>query len=277
MQEFVLAWEIALFQDVKEFSGKFGLEFESDTESLAQIIMSKFGQLLSKKDRVKNKSELGNVFSDADKGLPEYNLTMEPLEFEVDFSHMAIEDESRVEILKMIARREKITLEYQSRRVSPSFAKIKLTEQDKTLAEVMAEKDREIYEDILINHLGETIKNKIQNSKEWVARINTIMEKTQNSSGLKFDVEWSPKKTDSEQELDTLELVRFLEKDPMWLADPDRKRIAQHFRSKVYEAKRKAELSGTSTFMEDIKSVLDYREWYEFIIYYEKQVKSVKK
>lgn len=103
------------------------------------------------------------------------------------------------------------------------------------------------------------------------------MEKTQNSSGLKFDVEWSPKKTDSEQELDTLELVRFLEKDPMWLADPDRKRIAQHFRSKVYEAKRKAELSGTSTFMEDIKSVLDYREWYEFIIYYEKQVKSAKK
>ncbi|MGF9644595.1 TIGR02680 family protein [Paenibacillus sp. MABNS29] len=270
MQELVLAWEIALFQDVKEFSGKFGLEIESDTESLAESIMSKFGQLLSKKDRVKNKSELGNVFSDADKGLPEYNLTMEPLEFEVDFSHMAIEDESRVEMLKMIAKREKITLEYQSRRVSPSFAKIKLTEQDKTLAEVMAEKDREIYEDILINHVGETIKNKIQNSKEWVARINTIMEKTQNSSGLKFDVEWSPKKTDSEQELDTLELVRFLEKDPMWLADPDRKRIAQHFRSKVYEAKRKAELSGTSTFMEDIKLVLDYREWYEFIIYYEK-------
>lgn len=194
MQELVLAWEIALFQDVKDFSGKFGLEIESDTESLAENIMSKFGQLLSKKDRVKNKSDLGNVFSDADKGLPEYNLTMEPLEYEVDFSHMASDDESRVEMLKMIARREKITLEYQSRRVSPSFAKIKLTEQDKMLAEVMAEKDREIYEDILINHVGETIKSKIQNSKEWVSRINTIMEETQNSSGLKFDVEWSPKK-----------------------------------------------------------------------------------
>lgn len=90
---------------------------------------------------------------------------MEPLEFEVDFSHMVIEDESRVEMLKMIARREKITLEYQSRRVSPSFAKIKLTEQDKTLAEVMAEKDREIYEDILINHVGETIKTKFKIQK----------------------------------------------------------------------------------------------------------------
>lgn len=270
MKELVLAWETAFLQDVKEFSEKFGLVTESDTKLLAESVMSKFGQLLTKKDRTKNKSELVSVFSDADKGLPEYNLTMEPLEFEFDFSHMAIEDESRVEMLKMIARRERITLEYQSRRVSPSFAKTKLTEQDKTLAEVMAEKDREIYEDILINHVGETIKNKIRNAKEWVTRINTIMEKTQNSSGLKFDVEWSPKKTDSEQELDTIELVRFLEKDPMWLADSDRKKIAQHFRSKVYEAKRKSELSGTSTFMEDIKSVLNYRDWYEFIIYYEK-------
>lgn len=270
MKELVVAWEIAFLYDVKEFSEKFGLETEIDTESLAESVITKFGELLEKKDRVKNKSELSNIFSDADKGLPEYNLTMEPLDFKFDFSHMAIEDESRVEILKMIARREKITLEYQSRRVSPSFAKIKLSEQDKTLAEVMAKKDREIYEDILINHIGETIKNKIRNAKEWVERINTIMEKTQNSSGLKFDVEWSPKKTDSEQELDTRELVRFLEKDPMWLADPDRKRIAQHFRSKVYEAKRKTELSGTSTFMEDIKLVLDYREWYEFIIFYEK-------
>ncbi|WP_236344023.1 TIGR02680 family protein [Paenibacillus plantiphilus] len=270
MKELVSAWETAFLQDVKEFSEKFGLETESDTKSLAESVMSKFGQLLTKKDRMKNKSELGNVFSGADKGLPEYNLMMEPVEFEFEFSNMAIEDESRVEMLKMIARREKITLEYQSRRVSPSFAKTKLTEQDKTLAEVMAEKDREIYEDILINHVGETIKNKIRNAKEWVTRINTIMEKTQNSSGLKFDVEWSPKKTDSEQELDTIELVRFLEKDPIWLADPDRKRIAQHFRSKVYEAKRKSESSGTPTFMEDIKLVLDYRDWYEFIIYYEK-------
>lgn len=195
---------------------------------------------------------------------------MEPVEFEVDFSHLALEDESRVEMLKTIARREKITLEYQGRRVSPSFAKTKLNEHDKTLAEVMAEKDREIYEDILINHIGETIKNKIRNAKEWVIRINTIMEKTQNSSGLKFDVVWSPKRTDNEQELDTIELMRFLEKDPIWLADSDRKRIAQHFRSKVYEAKRKSELSGTPTFMEDIKLVLDYRDWYEFIIYYEK-------
>ncbi|MFG1731172.1 TIGR02680 family protein [Paenibacillus sp. 843] len=270
MKELVLAWEIAFLQDLKEFSEKFGLETESDTKSLAESVMSKFGQLLAKKDRTKNKSELGNVFSDADKGLPEYNLMMEPVEFKVDFSHMAIEDESRVEMLKTIARREKITLEYQGRRVSPSFAKTKLNEHDKTLAELMAEKDREIYEDILINHIGETIKNKIRNAKEWVIRINTIMEKTQNSSGLKFDVVWSPKRTDNEQELDTIELMRFLEKDPIWLADSDRKRIAQHFRSKVYEAKRKSELSGTPTFMEDIKLVLDYRDWYEFIIYYEK-------
>ncbi|MBH5319028.1 TIGR02680 family protein [Paenibacillus sp. GSMTC-2017] len=270
MKELVLAWESAFLQDAKEFSEKFGLETESDTKLLAESVKAKFGQLLAKKDRTKNKSELGNVFSDADKGLPEYNLTMEPMEFEFEFSYMAIEDEIRVEMLKTIARREKITLEYQSRRVSPSFAKTKLTEQDQMLAEVMAEKDREIYEDILINHVGDTVKNKIRNAKEWVIRINTIMEKTQNSSGLKFEVEWSPKRTDNEQELDTIELMRFLEKDPIWLADSDRKRIAQHFRSKVYEAKRKSELSGTPTFMEDIKLVLDYRDWYEFIIYYEK-------
>lgn len=270
MKELVSAWETAFLLDVKEFSGKFELEIESDTKSLAESVMSKFQQLLMKKDRTKNNSELNRVFSDADKGLPEYNLKMEPVEFESDFSLIAIEDESRVEMLKMIARREKITLEYQSRRVSPSYAKTKLMEQEKTLAEVMAEKDRKIYEDILINHIGETIRNKIQNAKEWVTRINAIMEKTQNSSGLKFDVEWSAKKTDNEQELNTIELVRFLDKDPMWLADPDRKRIAQHFRSKIHEAKRKSELSGTATFMEDIKLVLDYRDWYNFIIYYEK-------
>lgn len=59
-------------------------------------------------------------------------------------------------------------------------------------------------------------------------------------------------------------------KDPVLLSDTDRKKVAQHFRSKVHDAKRKSELSGTSSFIEDIMKVLDYRDWYQFIIYYTK-------
>ncbi len=115
---------------------------------------------LRKKDRVKIKSDMGAVFGEADKGLPEYNLSMEPVEFELDAPELTADQNSLCDILIMIAKREKVTLEYQARRVSPNYSKTKLEERDKILADVMAEKDIEIYEDILINHVGEIIKGK---------------------------------------------------------------------------------------------------------------------
>ncbi|WP_282937641.1 TIGR02680 family protein [Paenibacillus sp. RC67] len=267
---FVGAWEKALLQDVKEFGERLGLPLDADSVSLATVVMQKFGNLLTKKDRVKIKSDMGAVFGEADKGLPEYNLSMEPVEFELDAPELTADQNSLCDILMMIAKREKVTLEYQARRVSPNYSKTKLEERDKILADVMAEKDIEIYEDILINHVGEIIKGKIRNAKEWVLHINEIMERTQISSGLKFDMVWSPKSNPNEDELDTADLMRILEKDPVLLSDTDRKKVAQHFRSKVHDAKRKSELSGTSSFIEDIMKVLDYRDWYQFIIYYTK-------
>lgn len=103
---------------------------------------------------------MGAVFGEADKGLPEYNLSMEPVEFELDAPELTADQNSLCDILIMIAKREKVTLEYQARRVSPNYSKTKLEERDKILADVMAEKDIEIYEDILINHVGEIIKGK---------------------------------------------------------------------------------------------------------------------
>ncbi|MDR6553964.1 TIGR02680 family protein [Paenibacillus qinlingensis] len=267
---FIACWEKALMLDVKEFGERLGLPVDAEPDTLAPIVLQKFGHLLPRKDRIKIKSDMGTIFGNADKGLPEYNLSMEPVEFELDVPELSADQSSMLDILMMVAKRDKVTLEYQARRVSPNYSKTKLEEQDKILADVMAEKDKEIYEDILINHVGEIIKSKIRNAKEWVLHINEIMERTQISSGLKFDMVWSPRSNPNEEELDTVDLMRILEKDPILLSDTDRKKVAQHFRSKVDEAKRKSELSGTSSFIEDIKKVLDYRDWYQFIIYYTK-------
>lgn len=61
---------------------------------------------------------------------------------------------------------------------------------------------------------------------------------------LKAEPRWRSKTAESENQLDTKELVELLKKDYRLMSEEEAARLSTHFRSKVEEARRRASDSG---------------------------------
>ncbi|PWK04931.1 TIGR02680 family protein [Tumebacillus permanentifrigoris] len=133
---------------------------------------------------------------------------------------------------------------------------------------LMNQKERELMEKILLQDIGVSIRQKIQRAEEWVRQMNELMENRDTSSGLKLKLKWEPRPKNSEQEMDTSDLVRLLRIDYVHLTDEDRERIQEHFRSKIQQAKSEAE--HTAALRVIIHEFLDYRKWYRFQLSHKK-------
>ena len=140
-------------------------------------------------------------------------------------------------------------------------------EENKDLISVQ---DRHLFEDILLNTVGEKIRNRINSSNEWVAKINNIMAKMQEDSALGFRLVWKSIHASSENEIDTRELVRILKMDPKLLKEEDTNKLTNHFRSKIKKAEELYQDSYVS-FYKIIEEVLDYRNWFTFVLMYHRK------
>jgi hypothetical protein len=136
---------------------------------------------------------------------------------------------------------------------------------------ILKDSDRQLFEDILANTIGKTIRAKINHSDQWVKKMNKLMESMNTSSGLKFSLSWRSKVADTEDQLDTRELVGILKSDAGMLREEQMDKLALHFRSKITAARKELEdKGGNLTFHSIIKEILDYRKWFEFQLFFMK-------
>jgi uncharacterized protein (TIGR02680 family) len=149
--------------------------------------------------------------------------------------------------------------------------KNQIEENIETQSQIIKDKDREMFEDILANNLSKKIRAKIFHSKKWVNDMNQLMESLDTSSGLTFSLKWVGKKAENEEELSSEDLVGFLERDSRLMKQEDIEKFIKHFKSKIERASTiildKGEIK---SFHATIKEVLDYRNWFEFQLYYTK-------
>ncbi len=137
--------------------------------------------------------------------------------------------------------------------------------------------DRELFEDILANTVSRKIRSKINASAAWVENMNKLMNSMNTSSGLKLSLRWRSKTAESEDQLDTRELVALLKKDYRLMSEEEATRLSMHFRSKVEEARRRTKDNlGMVSFYQVMKETLDYRKWFEFQLFSEKKGERVK-
>lgn len=135
--------------------------------------------------------------------------------------------------------------------------------------ELLTLKDKELFEDLLIDTVGKKMRAKIASSERWVADMNKKMTGMDTSSGLSFSLEWKSKPADSEDQMNTKELVELLKTDSRILNDEDIARISKHFRSKLRSARlRRDEADNTESMHVILKDILDYRKWFEFRLFY---------
>ena len=130
--------------------------------------------------------------------------------------------------------------------------------------------ERHLFEDILLKTVGSKIRDKIESSKKWVMRMNEIMQNTQVDSNLSFQLEWKSKMAYTEEELDTKELVRLFKIDAGQLKTEDSEKLITHFRSQI---KKELEYSEKlhDSYANIISRVLDYRNWFEFKLFYKRK------
>lgn len=137
---------------------------------------------------------------------------------------------------------------------------------------LLSDKEREFFQDILLKTLSNKIKAKIYQSQKWVTDMNNLMQSMNTSSSFKLTLKWVPKKAEDEGQLDTNKLVEILQKDEGLVQQEDMKELSKHFSSKVKEIVRAYEDRKESrNYFTVIKEILDYRKWYEFKLYSQKE------
>lgn len=202
--------------------------------------------------------------------LREYNLKhMEIFEPEDN-----VDDEEKKK-LYMRAKRYEIVLRFNGRVSLYNLLNL-LKEAIEEQKLFINERERQIFEETLINTISTKITGKIYQTKIWVDEMNNLMEAMNTSSGLKFSLKWVPKKAESENQIDISSLVNILERGSV-VTNEDIDKLSRHFKEKLKQQKRDLEFSGeVVNYQSIIKDILDYRQWYEFRLYFTKPLEGRK-
>lgn len=228
-------------------------------ETIASDQVKEVLQFIQKENLIKKRkdlleSDLHTSFHSHRGNLQEYNITILSL-FQEDAEQARLD----------------ISARYKGQKVKFSALVQHLQEDIEQQKLLLEESDRILIEDILVNTISKKIRNHIQSSQQWVRDMNTFMSSMDTSSGLKLKLHWKSRKAENEEELNSEKLVELLMKDLRLLNDADKKRLSTHFRSKIQSAREKALKEDSSlSFHTAMKEVMDYRNWFDFKILYEK-------
>lgn len=214
------------------------------------------------------------AFNNYKQNLLDYRLTTKEIftnneELIRKYQEQGLEEKDIVEILNTMSRQDLETT-YQGRKLNI----YELTECLKAAVEesenYINTQERHLFEDILLKTVGNKIRDRIESSKEWVKKMNEIMRETQIDSNLSFELEWKSKSAFTEEELDTKELVRLFKIDAGQLLEKDSEKLITHFRSQI---KKELEFNEkvNDSYSNIIFKVLDYRNWFEFKLYYKRK------
>lgn len=184
-------------------------------------------------------------------------------DYQLKISETFIDEGENNEFLKLRARKE-IKCKIQGKEVGflVLIEEIKKSIEEQSL--LISQEERRIFEDILLNTISQKVRGKIHQSRQWVSKVNELMESMDTSSSLKLSLSWQPKKSEGEGQLDIKEIIDIFDRNGLCTGE-ELKALAQHFSQKVKEALRYYEGSGEiRNYHSIIKEVLDYRKWYEF-------------
>jgi uncharacterized protein (TIGR02680 family) len=233
-------------------------------------IVGQYESILAKYDRSKLLEQLTKAFFNEQPFLTEYR--MYDFSEDIETPQWMLEGlgerfEPFIEEWHRLKGRRLIHMEYRGHRVNPYYVCDALKKELEEQQGWLDEQDRQLYEDIIVNTVGSILRSRIQRAQNWVKEMDKIMAERDNSSGLIFSIAWKPLTAESEQELDTKDLVALLQRNSKFLSEEDLERITKHFRSRIAKAKELIQLRNEgSTLHQVLKEVLDYRKWFTFVL-----------
>lgn len=252
-----------------------------DEEPKASAVLERFGDVLTSMDKAKVQEQLTKSYYSESHILSEYRLADVSEEIETPSWMLDSQFEDfkvYVDQFNSLKSKRSIRISYQGSQTNPAFLKEELTTLYNEQKRHLDEQDRKLYEDIMLNTIGTILRQRIKRAHNWVKDMDKIMSERDNSSGLVFSIQWKAKTAESEDELDTKELVSLLERDSKYLHEEDLTKITKHFQSRIARAKELISLRNEgSTLHQVLKEVLDYRKWFSFVLSYKRANEPVKR
>ncbi|WP_100334102.1 TIGR02680 family protein [Bacillus alkalisoli] len=241
----------------------------------ADEIFASFETFFTNNERQKILEKLTKTFYNEQPHLTEYRL----LDYTEDeekpdwvTDQLSSEYEAYLMEWENVKGRRIIQLEYNGQRVSPYFVSSAVKKAHDEQKGWLDEQDRQLYEEIIVNSIGKILRTRIQRAESWVRKMDKIMSERDNSSGLLFSIAWKPLTAESEQEMDTRDLVKLLQRDSKFLNEEDLSSITKHFQSRIARAKELIQLRNEgSTLHQVLKEVLDYRKWFTFVLSFKRE------
>lgn len=184
------------------------------------------------------------------------------------------EKEDRLRIINSERQRLNVTLFVNGAKKNPREFHAYLENLEEQQRSYLKKDEERLIKNIIIQGIGQKIKNLIDKANEWKNEINGFMQALNNSIALRLTWEPINKEDKSEDYLTTSHLVNLLSKDFSVLKETDIEALSKHFMSKINLAKERLDRKSTrkeenvENLEEALKQVLDYREWYKFKIYY---------
>lgn len=241
----------------------------------ADEIFAAYETIFTNNDRQKILERLTKTFYNEQPHLTEYRMieyTEEEEKPEWITGELSSEYEAYLTEWEHVKGRRIIQLEYNGQRVSPYFVSAAVKKAHDEQKGWLDEQDRQLYEEIIVNSIGKILRTRIQRAESWVQKMDKIMSERDNSSGLLFSIAWKPLTAESEQEMDTKELVKLLQRDSKFLNEEDLNSITKHFQSRIARAKELIQLRNEgSTLHQVLKEVLDYRKWFTFVLSFKRE------
>lgn len=267
-------WKMTLERELQR-----GLYERHDDEKplveIAGLILKKHRYVLKEKNRSKLSEELTKEYYKQNSDLMEYrpNTFTAPISVPQWMTEWTEPDDAPyIDQWRRIVDRQIIELHYFGKQVSPFTLEEKVKEQLARQESLLDEQDRQLYEEILFNTVGQKLRARIRRAEKWVAQMKELMENRDTSSGLSFSIRWKPRTADSEMEMDTVDLVHLLRQDSKLLKEEDIDKVINHFRSKIERAKEMVgEGNEMQTLLQVLKEVLDYRKWFSFVLHFQRE------
>ncbi|WP_218346666.1 SbcC/MukB-like Walker B domain-containing protein [Bacillus sp. sid0103] len=181
----------------------------------------------------------------------------------------------RIHIINNARKRLRVTLLVNGSKKNPKEFYDYLQDLETQQRSFLKQDEETLIKKVMIQGLGEKIKDLIGKAVDWKNDINTFMKSLNNSIELRLL--WEPiDKNDrnAEDHLTTSQLVSLLGRDFSTLRDTDIEALSKHFMSKINLAKERLDRKSTSkedtaeNLEQALKQVLDYRDWYKFKIMY---------
>lgn len=271
------AWEEAFRTEFRRYLPE--EENERDFKAAATELLKNFKPDIERKKRLS--SDFESRFREVQSLLPDYRLEINDRKIvrEGEWSLSAWPGDliPRLEQWRDLIHQKLFECDYQGTRTTPQFVIGKLNEYIQTQSVVLETQDQKLFEDIIFHSVGVTIKSLINRSEKWVKQMNDILIGQENSSDLTLSIAWKPRAAETEEELDTQDLVSLLRRDPQLLSNEDLERMIRHFRAKIAACKQRMQDEDNMQSLDQVlKEVLDYRRWFTFELGFKQKNESKK-